>query len=377
MKFPVLTNTILSSTLILLTACGGGGGGGGGGGSIGPVPTSLEIPNISGTTTVLENTLRTTCLASGSDSMLSVINFNADTVTVTNLLWVGNTTCSGSPSAIDGYSGTATVDSFGATITDWATLSIDINNMAVLSGAGSPDAMDGSGPLSAVEPFSVINIDVTSITGNPGLDVGAKVSYGFVVDGTGATPVLYGVFNDNVLGIVGVVNQYFYIPATASSTVNVATASGGTFGLDGVWVTGCMVSGTSGRSTTISVTQVDLIIEDSTWVSDTSCSGTPSSLVSYIGDINTNATQTLSGWVDEFNNPASGPNAMNGSGPLADNVSYTLLSSTLVDASDPNIIGATINLFFVVDDSVPGMPLLYNGDPGNSQANNAWPFYRQ
>ena len=256
MKNLVLKTAILVFALSTLTACGGGGGGGKTNNN--QTATPLEVLNVSGATTTLEGTWQAPCdpsfSASGSDGMVSTIEFSGSTVTVTDVTWVGDPSCTGAPTQTNSYTGTGSVDPAAYAISGWANLSVDPNGIPLLTSTSSPDAADGSGPLADDEPYSVINLEVTSITGNPGLDVGASAAAVFLVDDTGSSPMLYGVFYDDTLGYVGLANAFYTVPVSTSSSINIVTASGGSLGLEGSWTSGCVVSGATSTLTTMSVT---------------------------------------------------------------------------------------------------------------------------
>jgi len=106
--------------------------------------------------------------------------------------------------------------------------------------------------------------------------------------------------------------------------------------------------------TNLSITQTEL--------SSLDCSGTSlGENFSLTATISKGDIAAIEGWVNRNDEPTKPPLADNGTGPLSNNETVTLLNTTITDSTDITDIGITFELFFVVDDT-GDVPLLYEDD---------------
>jgi len=345
--------------ILLLDGCGGGGG---------SSPTStpapkLEVANVSGTTTVLSGTWQTPCYINGTDSARDTMTISADTITTVTNVWSGNTSCTGVAASTYSTTTSNKVQATTGAISDWA--SIDFVS-GTATQASAPNTADGLGQLSITEPFSIIDYTVTATTNGGPSNVGDTGSSAYVVDDTGTSPVLYGVWSDQALGTVGIVNAYYAKPYL--STVDILTMSGMTLNLTGTWASPCIDMGGTGLTYEYSVNADNVLTYTNTAWTDNTCTMTSGS-TTITGTAAATKLDTfgmLTGWVDASSNLT----------PENGTVPYTPISVNVTSATDPNLVGQTVTLFFVVDDTNLAVPQLYEGISGTTTAYN-WYFYTQ
>jgi hypothetical protein len=358
MKTQQLFNKLLPSIIpiLLLSACGGGGGGTppADNNTTPPPPAALEVMNVSGTTTVLDGTWQSPCLTLGTDSERSTMTISGTTMTTKSDSWTGNTSCAGVATTTTSSTATGTVNPSAAAIAGWDTL--DLVSLAT-STATAPNAADGSGPLSDNEPFSIIDYTVTASTGSQAPAVGSTGTSAYVVDDTGAYPILYQLWTDPAVGAVALVNVYYEKPYLSS--LDVVTMSGKSLNLTGSWSSPCIDMGGYGITVSFTVTADDVLTADSITYGDITCA-TVSAETTYSGVATTGTVATLTGWVDTSSNTT----------PVTGTIDYTPISINVTSSSDPNLIGMTVSTFYVVDDTVPSTPSLFQGIGGTSTAYN-------
>lgn len=383
MKFSVSIKTLMITGIVaVLSACNGGGGAPAApaGGNNQPLP--LTVYTESGGTIELQGIWVSGCIVSGADSYRDTIDVvNSGEITFTTETWIGNTSCTG---AVDISSFTVAVDNpgsmSGTTVAGWATLDGWDLTGAILSPAAEPMAADGTRTLAPDATANVIMATVTSISGNPMVDIGNAISVAYVIDDTGALPVLYSVINDGLGSFFGLTNMTLgdiNLTPLPVAQLDIVTATGGTLNLVGTWSTGCRLVAGDGMKEVIVVTDTSYEYSSLTWPNDSTCTGTvPGSQIYVTGPITTGTTGMLSTWVDSSFNPALGPLFADGSGTIASDVQYTPIDVTVINSDiDPTLIGNVITVLYVVDDSLPGQELLYFGaDTGGAYAYNFAPF---
>lgn len=213
MKYGETFSKLLLSTafLALLSACGGGGGSGGGTSSTSTsVSPLMELPNMSGATTVLDGVWFSRCYSTdGIDGIRATLTFQDYLAVAGYSIFQGDPTCSGVSSAATyvKYSNPTVADSVQTT-SGWVT--IDNTTLAMIP-VSAPVAADGSGPLPDNAPYSLISGTVMEST-EPNVDVGSVSSpfpLAVVVDATGAAPEFYAVVQDGSGNTVAVVNWFY------------------------------------------------------------------------------------------------------------------------------------------------------------------------
>jgi len=272
--------------------------------------------------------------------------------------WTGNTSCTGVATTTSSYTATGTVNPSADAVVGWETLDLATGTFST---ATAPNAADGSGPLADNEPFSIIDYTVTASTGPSAPAVGSIASTADVVDDTGAYPILYSVANDPAVGNVALVNLYVGKPYLSS--LDIVTMSGKTLNLTGSWTSPCMDMG--GYSVTYGFT----VGADNVWTftntnwGDNTCTTNPAE-ITYSGIATTGTTATLTDWVDAASNTT----------PVTTNISYTPISVNITNSTNPSLIGQTLSIFYVVDDTSLTAPKLYEGIGGTSTA-YSWYYY--
>ena len=181
----ILFQSLLLSLVLVLSACGGGGGGDNNGGS------SVSVLTVSGGTVALDGNYKSQCHLSsdGLAYLLFSLAISGNNLVLTLDSYLNtNTNCIGTPVASDsaGFN-------ISATTTTIATSGWVDGTNGIIS---PPNASDASGPLSNNESVTVLNFTVTSA----GIifTLGQTGQTFFVVDDTGAMPVMY--FSDGYPG---------------------------------------------------------------------------------------------------------------------------------------------------------------------------------
>lgn len=156
------------------------------------------------------------------------------------------------------------------------------------------------------------------------------------------------------------------------------TVSGITTDPTGSWLSGC-------------VDEVDPVIEDRVFdftfsgstltivitfyaSTDGSCTGGITATENYVASLTPGGAIAITGW-----DGAVAPTAQDNSGPLSDNETVTPLAATIVSAPASSGVspGDILDIFFVIDDTVPSAPVMYEDvdyDSGSTLASD-FPVY--
>ena len=150
-----------------------------------------------------------------------------------------------------------------------------------------------------------------------------------------------------------------------SGGVSVLTVSGGTVPLDGTYQSQCHLSddGLAYLVFTLAITGNNVVMTaDAYSNTNTTCTGAP--LQTQNAGFNLIATSTAistTGWTDGNSGIIAPPFAADGSGPLSNMESVTLVNYTVTSAGIIFTLGETGQIFFVFDDT-DAMPVMYLSD---------------
>ena len=158
--------------------------------------------------------------------------------------------------------------------------------------------------------------------------------------------------------------------------LELATVSGITIDPTGSWSIDCLAeSGIEDRIFVFTFSDSTLTIDISFYASqDGSCSGGIDATEIYVANLIPGGAIAISGW-----DGSGAPMAQDGSGQLSNNETVTPLTATIVSAPSHSGFtpGDTFNIFFVVDDTVPSAPVMYEDadyDSGSTLASD-FPVY--
>lgn len=146
----------------------------------------VMIIAVSGNMIDLTGTWETACrtdMTEGTDTDEEIV-FDDDTETYNHYSYTSSDgSCTGTQSVDYGHAATVVADTSNSAITGWR------NGMG--DPAAAPTAADNSGPLSDTEAFTNLEFTLTSLNNISDVAVGDTVNFVYVVDDTGATPIIY------------------------------------------------------------------------------------------------------------------------------------------------------------------------------------------
>lgn len=156
------------------------------------------------------------------------------------------------------------------------------------------------------------------------------------------------------------------------TTIDVATVSGTTMTLKGVFSSACdpilSASGNDGLAYTLSIDGLYITIITNFWQGNNTCSGTPTGSYSTTGKITVGGAFAINGWFTYTRDLkgnlmlaiTTAPTAADGSGPLSDTETFSVMNATVISTTDPQLVdGSNIQIGFVVDDTGTS-PVLYD-----------------
>lgn len=169
--------------------------------------------------------------------------------------------------------------------------------------------------------------------------------------------------------------------STSGDSVVVTTVSGVTLSLDGAWARDCHFSNDTGSDSqqTHIFSGSTITVADATHTTvDGSCGGTPT-VKNIVVTAVSGSVAAISGWVDGMDTASAPPNAEDGSGALSGTEAVTMIGLSIVSAPAGSGLSAgdTLDTFYVVDDTVPALPVMYSSRDTTAMTAGAFDVLRR